>query len=226
MHESATKIPSTSETLRVTEIYRSVQGESTWAGLPCTFVRLARCHLRCVWCDTAYAFYGGTKMSVGAIVDACRAWPMDLVEITGGEPLVQEECPALARALLDAGCTVLVETSGTLPIDVLPAEAIRIMDLKCPDSGECDKNDWSNIEALTPRDEVKFVIASRKDYEWARDTIREYGLNARCAAVLLSPVWGSVEPKQLVEWMLADELDARFQLQAHKVIWPPDERGV
>lgn len=226
MHESATKSPISTETLRVTEIYRSVQGESTWAGLPCTFVRLARCHLRCVWCDTAYAFYGGTKMSVGAIVDACRTWPMDLVEITGGEPLVQEACPALARALIDAGCTVLVETSGTLPISTLPPEAIRIMDLKCPDSGECEKNDWSNIEALAPRDEVKFVIASRRDYEWSRDTIREHGLNSRCAAVLLSPVWGSVEPKQLVEWMLADELDARFQLQAHKVIWPPDERGV
>jgi len=177
MQESATESAATVETLRVTEIYRSVQGESTWAGLPCTFVRLARCHLRCVWCDTAYAFYGGTKMSIDSIVDACRAWPMDLVEITGGEPLVQEECPALARALIDAGCTVLVETSGTLPISTLPPEAIRIMDLKCPDSGECGKNDWSNIDALTQHDEVKFVVASRRDYEWSRDTIREYRLN-------------------------------------------------
>ena len=226
MNAALTKPPNPISTLRVTEIYRSVQGESTWAGLPCTFVRLARCHLRCVWCDTAYAFYGGQKMAVSAIVDTCLQWPADLVEITGGEPLVQPECPALAQSLLDAGFTVLVETSGSLPIAALPPETIKIMDLKCPDSGECDKNEWSNIGALTGRDEVKFVLASRGDYEWARDRVREHDLSNRCRTVLLSPVWGAVEPNRIVEWMLEDKLDARFQLQAHKVIWPPETRGV
>jgi len=213
-------------TLRVTEIYKSVQGESTWAGLPCIFVRLARCNLRCVWCDTAYAFYGGDNVSIGDIVAKCREFGGGLVEITGGEPLVQRDCPALALALLDAGMTVLIETSGSLPIDVLPAEVIRIMDLKCPDSGECEKNFWPNIEALNPRDEVKFVIASRRDYEWARDTVHRYNLGRRCHAVLFSPVFNAIEAADLVRWILEDQLDVRFQLQLHKFVWPPAQRGV
>ena len=213
--------------LRVTEIYKSIQGESTWAGLPCVFVRLARCHLRCVWCDTAYAFYGGESMTIAEILDQCDASGGALVELTGGEPLVQPECADLAACLIDQGYTVLVETSGTLPINVLPPESIKIMDLKCPDSGECDKNDWSNIDALSPRDEVKFVLASRRDYEWSRDILRRYALPARCNAVLLSVAFGKVSPQEVVEWMLEDHLDdVRFQLQTHKFIWPPQQRGV
>lgn len=214
------------QTLRVTEIYKSVQGESTWAGLPCVFVRLARCHLRCVWCDTAYAFYGGENVSIADIVAKCREQGGNLIEITGGEPLVQPACVDLAQALLDEGFTVLIETSGSLPIDVLPDAVITIMDLKCPDSGECDKNHWPNIEALSPRDEVKFVIASRRDYEWARDVTRERDLAARCNAVLFSPVFGSVLPADLVQWILEDGLEVRFQLQLHKFVWPPEQRGV
>lgn len=214
------------ETLRVTEIYRSVQGESTWAGLPCIFVRLARCHLRCVWCDTAYAFYGGQNLAVTEIVRKCRQFGGQLVEITGGEPLVQPACADLARALLHAGFTVLIETSGSLPIDALPPAVIKIMDLKCPDSGECGKNHWPNLAALSPRDEVKFVIASRRDYEWARDRTRENNLTARCNAVLFSPVFGQVAPVDLARWILDDRLDVRLQLQLHKFIWPPEERGV
>jgi len=219
-------VDTTPKTLRITEIYTSVQGESTWAGLPCTFIRLARCPLRCVWCDTAYAFYGGEKLSLSEILEAVRARKCSLVEITGGEPLVQPECPDLARSLIDAGYTVLVETSGSLPIDVLPHQTIRIMDLKCPDSGECDKNHWPNVDALTPQDEVKFVIAGRQDYEWARKTTRDYRLTDRCNSVLFSPVHGSANPRDLVQWILDDELEVRFQLQLHKYIWPPDKRGV
>ncbi len=213
-------------TLRITEIYRSIQGESTWAGLPCTFVRLARCHIRCVWCDTAYAFKGGDSMDISTIVDRCRELAVPLVEITGGEPLVQDGCPRLTQALLDAGFTVLVETSGTLPIADLPAESIKIMDLKCPDSGVCDANEWSNIDALTMRDEVKFVLASRRDYEWARDVTREYGLVERVNAVLFSVAFGIVEPRHVVDWILEDGLDVRFQMQMHKSIWNPSEQGV
>lgn len=214
------------KTLRITEIYKSVQGESTWAGLPCIFVRLTRCNLRCVWCDTAYAFHGGEDKTVGDVVDQCRALECPLVEITGGEPLAQETCVDLARELIAAGFTVLIETSGSLPIDVLPAGVIRIMDLKCPDSGECEKNHWPNIAALNNQDEVKFVIASRKDYEWAREAVHEHKLAERCHAVLFSPVFGSIVPADIVQWILDDQLPVRFQLQLHKFIWPPTARGV
>lgn len=213
-------------TLAITEIYKSVQGESTWAGLPCIFVRLTGCNLRCVWCDTEYAFYGGTKRTVADIVAECSALDCALVEITGGEPLLQPHCGTLAQALLDRGFTVLCETSGALPIDRVPADVIKIMDLKCPGSGEVEKNDWSNIARLSPRDEVKFVIADRADYEWSRDVVREHDLAARCNQVLFSPVFGSVEPKSLVEWILEDQLPVRFQLQLHKFVWPPDAKGV
>ena len=156
----------------------------------------------------------------------CRELDCPLVEITGGEPLVQPECADLAAALLDEGYTVLVETSGTLPIQVLPADAIKIMDLKCPDSGECEKNDWSNIDALSMRDEVKFVIASRGDYEWSRGIVGEFGLVGRCHEVLFSPVFEQLSPVELAEWILEDKLDVRFQLQMHKFIWSPETRGV
>jgi 7-carboxy-7-deazaguanine synthase len=217
----------TQTTLRVTETYASVQGESTWAGLPCFFIRLARCNLRCTWCDTAYSFHGGEKRTVEELVAEAGAAGIPLVEITGGEPLAQAACVDLAEALLGEGFTVLVETSGSLPIGVLPEAAIVIMDLKCPDSGACGKNHWPNIEALrTDRDEVKFVIASRRDYEWARGIVRENALVSQCRAVLFSPVWDAVDPKDLAAWVLEDKLAVRMQLQMHKVIWGADTKGV
>ena len=214
------------ESLRITEIYHSVQGESTWAGLPCTFVRLARCNLRCRWCDTTYSFHGGESMTLEAIVKACEAYGCTLVEITGGEPLAQPNCIPLCQQLLDRGYTVLLETSGSLPIAPLPDEVISIMDLKCPGSGECDKNDYSNIDALSEKDEVKFVICDRGDYEWAREQVARYDLANRCNAVLFSPVFGEINPQDLVEWITEDRLPVRFQLQMHKFIWPPDQKGV
>ena len=224
-----TTMPSRTETtVRMNEIYCSVQGESTWAGLPCVFIRLARCNLRCRWCDTKYSFYGGENQTIGEILDQVKAIGVPLVEITGGEPLAQKSCVPLAEALIDAGYTVLIETSGSLPINTLPDAVVRIMDLKCPDSDMSEHNDWSNIESLQPdRDEVKFVIASRRDYEWSRDVVRQYNLTERCKAVLFSPVFGEVVPKDIVDWILEDDLhEVRFQLQMHKFIWPPDERGV
>lgn len=213
------------QSLVVCEIFKSIQGESTWAGWPCTFVRLTGCPLRCVWCDTKYAFHEGEKLSIADILARVDALGCRLVEITGGEPLCQEACPALAQALLDAGKTVLCETSGAWPIDVLPAGVIRIMDLKCPGSGECDKNDWTNIDKLSSQDEVKFVIADRADYEWTREVVRRYKLAERCRAVVLSPVWGTIDPRCIAEWVLDDELPVRFQVPLHKVIWPTAERG-
>ncbi len=213
-------------TVVVTEIFRSIQGESTWAGKPCTFVRLTGCNLRCGWCDTEYAFHGGAEMTVAEVLEECGGLGCGLVEITGGEPLLQKGCPVLAQALLEGGYTVLCETSGALPIAALPAGVIKIMDLKCPGSGECGKNDWSNIEALGPRDEVKFVIAGRADYEWSREVARKHALVDRCHAVLFAPVFGSVEPRDLASWILEDGLDVRLQLQLHKFIWGPEQKGV
>lgn len=220
--------PRLSQTLRIVEIYCSVQGESTWAGLPCVFIRLARCNLRCRWCDTTYSFHGGETRTLEAILRETLAFGVSLVEITGGEPLAQKECVPLAEILLDAGCTVLIETSGSLPIHTLPDPVIRIMDLKCPDSDMSAHNDWANIAHLrADRDEVKFVIASRRDYEWSRDVVQRYNLTQCCRAVLFSPVFGEVVPKDIVTWMLEDGLnEVRFQLQMHKFIWPPEERGV
>lgn len=220
--------PRLSKTLRMIEIYNSVQGESTWAGLPCVFVRTARCNLRCRWCDTTYSFHGGHQMTLGTILDQVDSYGPRLVELTGGEPLAQQTTVDLSAMLLERGFTVLIETSGSLPIAPLPKAVIKIMDLKCPDSGESEKNHWPNIDALDPaQDEVKFVLSSRRDYEWAREVIEVYRLTARCRAVLFSPVFGEIVPKDIVEWMLEDGLnDVRFQLQMHKFIWPPNERGV
>jgi 7-carboxy-7-deazaguanine synthase len=215
-----------SKRVLITEIYHSIQGESTWAGLPCTFIRFARCNLRCVWCDTTYSFTGGTEMSIEEILEQCASYNCSLVEITGGEPLAQAVCIDLAESLIAGGYTVLVETSGSLPIAPLPDAAISIMDLKCPGSGECAKNDYSNIDALTKKDEVKFVITDRVDYEWAREKVREYDLDTRCNAVLFSPVFDLIDPKTIVEWITEDCLPVRFQLQMHKFIWPPDQKGV
>ncbi|MFQ5536493.1 MAG: radical SAM protein [Gemmatimonadota bacterium] len=217
--------------LPVTEIFHSIQGESTWAGLPCTFVRLTGCPLRCVWCDTAYAFSGGTLMTLEAIVGAVDAHGCRLVELTGGEPLAHPRAFELVTRLLDAGYTVLVETSGAMDVSPLDVRAHKIMDLKCPGSGESGRNLWTNLDHLTSRDEVKFVVADRDDYLWARDVVRQRGLDERVrsgtlGAILLSPVWGMVEWNDLAEWILEDALPVRFQLQLHKLIWGPDRAGV
>ncbi len=211
--------------MQITEIYKSIQGESTYAGLPCVFVRTTGCNLRCVWCDTEYAFYGGQKMSLEEVLAKVAEFDCQLVEITGGEPLLQKEVPELARRLLAAGYTVLVETSGERDVSVLDPRVIKIMDLKCPGSGECEKNRWENLEFLTERDEVKFVIKDRRDYDWAVEVVKKYELEKK-VRVLFSPVWGELEPETLARWILEDRLNVRFQIQLHKVIWAPETRGV
>lgn len=223
-----TSTAESTETLKLTvnEIYRSIQGESTWAGLPCQFIRLTFCDLRCTYCDTAYAFYKGEKQTLQQICDVVLADPIPLVEVTGGEPLLQKNVLPLMRMLCDAGKTVLIETSGAHDIGPIDPRVHRIMDLKTPDSGECARNRLENIPLLTRRDEVKFVLASRGDYVWAREQIRAFDLDSRCGSVLLSTVFGKLEPKQVVEWMLEDQLPARFQLQMHKFIWDPSTKGV
>lgn len=217
--------------LRITEIFHSVQGESTWAGLPCTFVRLTGCPLRCVWCDTAYAFHGGERMALDEILDRVRGIGTNLVEVTGGEPLSHPNAFVLVARLLDAGHTVLVETSGAFDVAPLDARAHKIMDLKCPGSGESQRNLLSNLDHLGPSDEVKFVIKDRADWDWTARTIREHGLdakvrNGRLAALLVSPVWGEVDLEQLAGWVLESGLPVRFQMQLHKLIWGPDKKGV
>lgn len=213
------------ERLRVTEVYTSVQGESRWVGLPCTFVRLTGCNLRCSWCDSTFTFKGGQHRSIDAVVEEVAALGVPLVEVTGGEPLAQRQCIALLQRLLDRGFEVLLETSGSLDISRVPDGVHIILDLKPPGSGEVSKNRWENLEFLRPKDELKLVLASRDDFEWARDRIREHRLAERCP-VLLSPVFGSIAPRDLVTWTLQERLPVRVQVQLHKVIWPPDERGV
>jgi 7-carboxy-7-deazaguanine synthase len=220
-------------TLKVTEIYLSLQGESTWAGLPCIFVRLTGCPLRCTYCDSAYAFYGGEKLPLEQIlakVDELAGNPAvgrPLVEITGGEPLAQPNCVPLMQALLARGYTVLLETSGAISVASVPREVHKILDVKCPSSGEEDRNDLVNLQLIAAHDEVKFVIGSREDYEFARSVVREHRLATRCRAVLFSAVFGAVEPAALSGWMLEDHLwDVRLQLQMHKYIWHPDAKGV
>jgi 7-carboxy-7-deazaguanine synthase len=214
------------KTLTINEIYYSIQGESTWAGEPCVFVRLTFCDLRCNYCDTEYAFYEGTKQTLKEIVDAVAAFQCRLIEITGGEPLLQKNVLPLMTMLADAGHTVLLETSGAHDISKVDLRVHRIMDLKTPGSGECRRNLFSNIEHLTQRDEVKFVIGSRQDYEWSREQVGRYALTQRCRAVLFSPIFGRIDPREIVEWILADRLPVRFQLQMHKFIWTPTKRGV
>ncbi len=212
-------------TLVVHETYASLQGESTYAGVPCVFVRLSACHLRCVWCDTPHAFDAGTRRAVDDVVAEAHAHGIMLIEITGGEPLLQPGVYPLMAKLADLGHTVLLETSGSLDVARVDPRVIKIMDLKCPDSGEADKNRWENLDALGPRDEIKFVLASRADYEWARAVLLERGLAARWT-VLLSVAHGLLAPADVAAWMVADRLPARFQLQMHKVIWDPSARGV
>lgn len=236
-------VPSPPASLRVIEIYLSVQGESTFVGVPCVFIRLAGCNLRCTWCDSTYTFTGGQQRTVEAIVAEALKFDVPLVELTGGEPLVHRNAIPLMRALVAAGRTVLLETSGSRDIGEVPEPVHVILDLKPPDSGEERANLWTNIPKLRRKDEVKFVIASRRDFEWSRDRVREHALDERVGAVLFSPVWGepasptrpgaqggpprsSVDPKTLVAWILEERLPVRFQLQMHKVVWPAAERGV
>jgi 7-carboxy-7-deazaguanine synthase len=217
--------------LRVTEIFHSIQGESTWAGVPCTFVRLTGCPLRCTWCDTAYAFHGGERLTLAEIVARVDSIGTPVVELTGGEPLVHANAFELVARLLDRGYTVLVETSGAVDVAPLDARAHKIMDVKCPGSGEVERNLWSNLDQLTARDEVKFVIADRTDYDWAVDILRTRGLADRVRAgdlraILFSPVWESLDFRELAGWVLEDRLPVRYQIQLHKVIWGANVPGV
>lgn len=212
--------------LTINEIFHSIQGESTHAGRPCVFVRLTACDLRCSWCDTPYAFHEGSRMSVDEVVEKVRAYECDVVEITGGEPLLQKDVYPLMERLLSDGNTVLLETGGHRSVEQVPHRVFRIIDVKCPGSGETSKTHWPNLDALRATDEVKFVIQDRADYEYARDVVQARQLIGRCAAVLFSPVHGVLDPKQLAAWILADKLAVRLQLQAHKYIWDPQTRGV
>jgi 7-carboxy-7-deazaguanine synthase len=212
--------------LTVNEIFHSIQGESTFTGEPCVFVRLTACDLRCSWCDTVYAFHEGRKMSVEDVVADVQRYNCRTVEVTGGEPLLQRDVYPLMNRLLSIGKTVLLETGGHRSIEDVPAGVIRIMDVKCPGSGEADKMDWCNLQRLTPTDQVKFVINDRADYEYARAVVTREQLAQRVATVLFSPVHGVMDARDLAAWILADALPVRLQLQAHKFIWGPEARGV
>jgi 7-carboxy-7-deazaguanine synthase len=212
--------------LTINEIFHSIQGESTHAGRPCVFVRLTACDLRCSWCDTPYAFHEGRKVPLDEIVEQVHGYDCGLVEITGGEPLLQREVYPLMDALLARGHTVMLETGGHLSIGDVPAAVIRILDVKCPGSGESHRNRWPNLELLAPHDEVKFVIRDRADYDFAKEIVERHRLTGRVAAVLFSPVHGVLEAKDLAAWILQDRLAVRLQLQAHKYIWGAHVRGV
>ena len=211
--------------LHVNEIFCSIQGESSHAGWPCVFVRLAGCNLRCVWCDTAYAFHEGTEMTVAQVLSEVARYPCRLAELTGGEPLLQEDAVPLMEELLARGYRVLLETGGSLPLDAVPADVVRIVDVKCPGSGEVERNRWDNLDRLRAGDEVKFVVADREDYLWAARQVRERDLSAR-AGVLFSPVHDVLDPGVLARWVLDDALPVRVQVQLHKVLWPGVVRGV
>lgn len=212
--------------LTINEIFYSIQGESTYSGRPCVFVRLTACDLRCSWCDTPYSFAEGRKMPLEDVLAEVERRGCDLVEVTGGEPLLQPDVYPLLQALVDRGKTVLLETGGHLPIDRVPAGVVRIVDVKCPGSGEAARNHWPNLELVGAADEVKFVIADRADYEFARGVVRERGLADRVRAVLFSPVHGGLDLRLLAQWILEDALPVRLQVQLHKHIWGPEVRGV
>jgi 7-carboxy-7-deazaguanine synthase len=212
--------------LTINEIYASIQGESTYAGRPCVFVRLTACDLRCSWCDTPYAFTEGRKMALDEVMAEVDRLGCDLVEMTGGEPLLQKEAIPLMQRLLASGRTVLLETGGHISLAAVPRAVVKIVDVKCPASGESGRHHWPNMDLLAPHDEVKFVIADRADYEYARDVTTRLALAERCAAVLYSPAHGLLDPKTLSAWILEDHLPVRLQLQLHKYIWGADVKGV
>lgn len=211
--------------LQVNEIFYSIQGESTYAGRPCVFVRLTGCHLRCRWCDTTYAFYEGAQRSVEQVLEQVRAYKCPLVEITGGEPLLQEEVYPLVDRLLIEGYEVLIETGGSLSIHRLDSRVVKILDFKAPGSGMDPHNNFENLQYLNRKDQIKFVVADRRDYEWARGVMAEHTLTEK-AQVLFSTVLDELHPGELAEWLLADRLDARLQIQLHKYLWDPKRRGV
>lgn len=211
--------------LKVNEIYFSIQGEGTKAGLPCVFIRLTYCNLRCTYCDTEYAFYDGKDMTMEQVLEEVKKYGCNLVEVTGGEPLIQKECIPLMTGLCNLGYEVMIETGGSLPIKNIDPRVKVIMDLKCPSSKMTKKNHYDNISYLKDFDEVKFVIGTREDYEWSKQMIEQYQLDKKCI-VLFSPVFGSIEPVNIVDWLLEDKLNVRFQLQMHKFIWDPATKGV
>ena len=211
--------------LKINEIYYSVQGESTHTGRPCIFIRLTYCNLRCSYCDTEYAFYEGKDMKIAQIISEIQQWGCNLVEVTGGEPLFQEECIDLLHELINSNYEVMLETGGSLSISDVPKKVIKIVDFKCPSSKMEKKNLWSIVDDLQGHDEVKFVIGNREDFDWAKDRITEYSLDKICT-LLFSPTFGEIDPQQIVEWILADNLPVRMQMQMHKMIWSPEEKGV
>ncbi len=221
----AKTIQNTNDTLTINEIFYSIQGESTHAGLPCVFIRLTYCNLRCNYCDTAYAFNEGTQMKISDIIDKVKSYGCKLVEVTGGEPLLQENVHPLMEILCDEGYEVLLETSGSIDISSVDVRVKRIVDFKCPGSGMEKKNIWENVHYLKKDDEVKFVVGDKTDYEWTKRKIDEFGLLDKCI-VLMSPVYGAIDPKILAGWILEDNLNVRFQLQLQKYIWSPETRGV
>ena len=211
--------------LKINEIYYSVQGESTHSGCPCIFIRLTYCNLRCSYCDTEYAFYDGKDMEITDIMSEIKRWDCNLVEVTGGEPLFQDECIDLLNELVNSNYEVMLETGGSLSISDVPKKVVKIVDFKCPSSGMVKKNLWSIVDDLQAHDEVKFVIGNREDFDWAKDRITEYSLDKICT-LLFSPTFGEIDPQQIVEWILADNLPVRMQMQMHKMIWSPEEKGV
>jgi 7-carboxy-7-deazaguanine synthase len=212
--------------LTINEVYCSIQGESTYAGRPCVFVRLTACDLRCTWCDTEYAFYEGQKRAIDDVIADVERFGCPLVEVTGGEPLIQDDVYPLMQTLVDKGHTVLLETGGHRSTTRVPEAVVTILDVKCPGSGESHRVDWGNLERLRAHDELKFVVKDRIDYDFAREVLAKFQVAERVAAVHLSPVHGVLHPRTLSEWMLADRVPARVQVQLHKVIWDPMTRGV
>jgi 7-carboxy-7-deazaguanine synthase len=210
--------------MKISEIFTSIQGESSFSGLPCTFIRFAGCNLRCHYCDTPYALEGGMELEPDQVISKVRESGISLTEITGGEPLLQEDCYFLIRLLLNEGNTVLLETNGSIALDRVDSRVVKIMDMKCPSSGMVEKMDFSNINCLTNQDEVKFVIDNREDFDWARNVIRDYELLDRCK-VLISPLQPNLEAQQAAQWILEEKLPVRLQLQLHKIIWPTRDRG-
>ena len=211
--------------LTINEIYYSIQGESSFAGKPCIFIRLTFCNLRCTYCDTEHAFYEGKKMTISKVLEKIKDWDCNLVEVTGGEPLIQEKCIDLLNELINLKYEVLLETSGSLSLKKVPNKVTKIVDFKCPSSKMEHKNLWEIIKDINPHDEIKFVIGNRQDFEWARDKINEFQLSTICT-ILFSPTFGKIDPKKIVEWILDENLPVRFQIQMHKTIWKPHQIGV
>ncbi len=211
--------------LKINEIYYSIQGESSYTGLPCIFIRLTYCNLRCTYCDSEYTFHDGEDMTVNEIITKIKQYKCNLVEVTGGEPLFQKGCIELLQKLIDSKYNVLLETSGSLSIENVPKKVINIIDFKCPSSNMKKKNYWENLKFIEQKDEIKFVIGNKEDYEWAKRKINQYNLTSKCM-VLMSPIYKEIEPKTIIEWILNDNLDVKFQIQLHKNIWENETRGV